>query len=184
MKVEPVWRLAPETVLRRMTLRDAPALAELVARSRDRLRPWMPWVDEGGGLADAVRFLREARAESEEGPVAWECALEVSGQLEGMIGLSRVDWTHRSASLGFWVTAAVEGRGLVTGSAHRLVRLGFHRLGLERLELKAAADNVRSRNTAVRVGFREEGRLRRAALLHGERRDVIVYGLLPEDLGA
>jgi RimJ/RimL family protein N-acetyltransferase/8-oxo-dGTP pyrophosphatase MutT (NUDIX family) len=69
--------------------------------------------------------------------------------------------------------------------ARRAVRLlmvyAFGELGLERLEAQVDPENHASARVAIRSGFRREGLLRGGAVLQGERRDVVVYGLRRDD---
>jgi RimJ/RimL family protein N-acetyltransferase len=52
-----------------------------------------------------------------------------------------------------------------------------------RVRLSTAPDNPPSRRVAERVGFEQEGRLRRGAVdKQGQRGDLLLYGLLPEDV--
>jgi [ribosomal protein S5]-alanine N-acetyltransferase len=45
-----------------------------------------------------------------------------------------------------------------------------------------APDNEASQRVAENAGFTREGLLRRYVEIKGERRDCVVYSLLPEDL--
>jgi RimJ/RimL family protein N-acetyltransferase len=56
----------------------------------------------------------------------------------------------------------------------------LHTLKLERCTARVAEGNSRARDFLVRFGFREEGRLRRAAG-DGEQ-DMMIYGVLREEL--
>jgi RimJ/RimL family protein N-acetyltransferase len=90
---------------------------------------------------------------------------------------------HRIGEISYWTNRQHRGRGF----AARAVRLGcafaFEGLALERVEAYVEPDNVASRRTAERVGFVEEGLLRARELARdGQRRDMVLYGLLRGDL--
>lgn len=56
-----------------------------------------------------------------------------------------------------------------------------HALGVEqlnRVEIRAAVDNARSRAIPTRLGFTHEGTLREAEWLHGHPLDHAVYAIL------
>ena len=86
------------------------------------------------------------------------------------------------ASVHYWI--AREGRG--AGIAPRAVRLAaewaLRERGFARLELIADVRNEPSQRVAVKARFQREGILRSYVELKGERRDVVMFSLLREDL--
>ncbi|MDQ6775281.1 MAG: GNAT family N-acetyltransferase [Actinomycetota bacterium] len=102
----------------------------------------------------------------------------------GAIGIGTVSAILRSASMGYWLAQEARGQGYMTAAARVLARWAFDDLGMARLELTTDPHNVPSQRIAERCGFQREGYLRSHMLiLHsGERRDSLIYGLLPEDL--
>ena len=62
-----------------------------------------------------------------------------------------------------------------------MMAYGVEALNLKRIELRVVDSNVRARRIYARLGFVDEGRLRRAALVAGAPADVIVMGLLREE---
>jgi RimJ/RimL family protein N-acetyltransferase len=60
----------------------------------------------------------------------------------------------------------------------------FNELGVQRLELTTAPENVASQRVAERAGFSREGVLRGlVATKDNGRRDSVMFSLLPADLG-
>lgn len=109
-------------------------------------------------------------------------AVRHEGALAGMMGLHRL--SQGSGELGYWMTPAVRGQGLVSEAARCVIDWGFSPdgLGLRRIEWRAVVDNPASHRVAQRLGFRYEGRVR-AALVNGAgvRADGLIAGLLAED---
>ena len=54
-------------------------------------------------------------------------------------------------------------------------------MGLNRIEIRCATQNVRSRAIPERLGFKEEGLIRDAEWLYDHYVDHIVYGMLESD---
>ena len=62
-----------------------------------------------------------------------------------------------------------------------LLDRAFDDLGLQRVGLEVFPSNERAIRSYEKAGFRREGTLRQAALIDGERTDVIVMGALREE---
>jgi len=99
----------------------------------------------------------------------------------GMVSLESIDDSARSAELGYWLRRESWGLGLMSEAASALVAWGFRTLELQRLEAWVSGGNERSLGTLRGLGFRDEGVLRRAAMVKGVLRDRIVLGLLREE---
>ncbi|WP_416365267.1 GNAT family N-acetyltransferase [Rathayibacter sp. VKM Ac-2879] len=87
----------------------------------------------------------------------------------------RVNSYTQTAELGYWIDAATEGRGAVTGACAALLTEAPSR-GIRRVEIRTAVENERSSRVAERLGFTREGVLASALPRGDERLDVAVYG--------
>jgi RimJ/RimL family protein N-acetyltransferase len=107
-----------------------------------------------------------------------------SGAALGAVGLNAASVARRSATIGYWLARDARGHGHVSRAVRLLAAWAFDQLAIERLELTTDPENLGSRRVAERCGFRREGHLRsHLVVLHsGERRDSLVYGLLPGEL--
>jgi len=83
------------------------------------------------------------------------------------------------AAVGCWVTASARGRGAAAHAVAAIARRALCELGLPRLELYVEPWNQASIRTAQKAGFRREGLLRSWQAVGGERKDMIMYSLLP-----
>jgi ribosomal-protein-serine acetyltransferase len=165
--------------LRLLRERDAGELHALIEANRGRLRRWLPWAARQT-IEETLAFLRRAEAQVAAND-GFQAALEVKGTIAGVIGFSGVDWEHGNTSLGYWIGAENEGEGLMTESVRALVDHAIQVWGLNRVEIRAAVDNGRSRAIPERLGFREEGTLREAQLVDGRFLDNVVYSMLAAD---
>ena len=88
----------------------------------------------------------------------------------------------RSAILGIWIGKPFWGQGYGTDAVRTLSRFGFQEMNLQRIRLMVREGNPRAKAAYEKVGFKEEGRLRRATFVEGKYEDMIEMGLLAEDL--
>jgi RimJ/RimL family protein N-acetyltransferase len=104
-----------------------------------------------------------------------------TGELAGSASLWRIDTHNRNAHLGIALLPTARGRGLGADVVSVLCEYGFSILGLHRLQLETASENVAMRRAALTVGFTEEGVQRQAYWTAGRFTDDVVYGLLAEE---
>jgi len=161
-----------------LTLRDlstVDAVHDLVRANLERLRAAEPWA-----WASVSREALVLHTEQLLGQYAMDravpCVIRVHDRIVGSASLA-LDPYLGQASLGYWIDAGYEGRGVVRRAASALVDVARER-GSARVEVRTGVDNVRSRALAERLGFRHEGTLRSALPLGPRRVDVAVYGLV------
>ena len=160
--------------LRLLEESDAAELFALTDRNRAHLEAWLPWVPATRTADDSLQFIRTTRRQLADND-GLTTAVVVDGAIAGLAGFHRVDWANRATSIGYWLAADRQGRGLMTAAVRALLDHAFGTWGLHRVEIAAAVDNARSRAVPERLGLREEG-IRRDAERHGVRyRDLVVY---------
>jgi len=174
------YSLGDDAELRLLEEPHAYALYQLTDTNRSYLRQWLPWVDETNSVDDTRRFIRIATQQfaSNQG---YECGLWWHGELVGTIGNHRIDWRNGATSIGYWIGEAYQGHGLMTRAARALIAHAFDTLHLQRVEIRVATGNRRSRAIPERLGFREEGILRQVEWLYDHYVDHVVYGRLASD---
>jgi RimJ/RimL family protein N-acetyltransferase len=103
----------------------------------------------------------------------------------GLVSLRIAEGDPGLAAVGYWLRPEARGRGAATVAVQLIARWAFNELGVQRLELTTAPENVASQRVAERAGFTREGVLRglSAATKNNGRRDSVMYSLLPADLG-
>jgi ribosomal-protein-serine acetyltransferase len=174
---QPLFDLGDGAEVRVLDPPDADDVFRLVDAERDRLRPWLGWVDDTGSAADVRRFIEGCRASVTD---LDGLGLFVRGDFRGGLGLM-VRPMHREGEIGYWIGLAFEGRGLVTRASRALVTYGFGDMRLHRITIRAAPENARSRAIPERLGFVQEGVLREACRVGGGFTDLVVYGMLDRE---
>ena len=106
-----------------------------------------------------------------------------SGRLLGNVSLWQVDLAEdRDASIGYRTAPWARGRGVATASVGAATRWAFGALGVERIALPHAVDNLASCRVAEKCGFPAEGVLRGAYRADdGSRHDEHLHARLATD---
>ena len=158
---------------------DAPELYSVIAASRDYLARWMPWA-AGQTLDDTVAFIRRTRKQllDNEG---FQTAIVENHRIIGMVGFHSVSWERRSTSIGYWLAESAQGRGVMTRAVRALLDHAFSGWRLQRVEIRAAVDNLSSRAVVERLGFTQEGVARRAERIGNRYLDQAIYSLLARE---
>ena len=109
---------------------------------------------------------------------ALEAGLFSANRLVGMIGFNTIDWTARRSEIGYWIDAEHQKKGLITQGCRTLIDHGFNELDLNRIEIRCATGNNRSRAIPERMGFTCEGIMRQTEWLYDHFEDHCLYALL------
>lgn len=148
--------------------------------NRTLLRRWLPWLDNCRTPADTRAYIKTALAQFTEGK-GFNAGIWVDQRLVGVIGHHSIDWPNRITTLGYWLTEPYQGRGIMTAACRTVIGHAFDTLKLNKVVIKCATDNIRSRAVPQRLGFVHEGRLRDAAWLYDHFIDLEVYGCLQRE---
>nr|HEX4314178.1 GNAT family protein [Kofleriaceae bacterium] len=89
--------------------------------------------------------------------------------------------SNRRAELGYWLAAGAWGRGYATEACRAMLELGFGQLGLVRVFAHVIAGNGASCRVLDKLGMVCEGVQRSHIRKDGERRDLVMYGLLKDE---
>jgi ribosomal-protein-serine acetyltransferase len=158
--------LGDGAALRPFRVDDAEELHAVIVANRDQLRPWMPWADQD--IAGTRQYLRDATMATRD----VQSAITLNGRMVGAIGL-----VHPAGlpMLGYWLAVDAQRRGIMTRAVLAFVEHAFADLGYQRLELRAAVGNVRSRAVAERAGFVLVRTIPDAAVINGRSVDHVLY---------
>jgi ribosomal-protein-alanine N-acetyltransferase len=165
---------------RLVALDDAPILAELVRVNRDFLAPWEPARGEDYFTVDSQHALiADALLRYEQGSTLPHVILDDSGRMVGRITLNGiVRGAFQSCSMGYWVSAADNGRGLATSAVREIVRVAFEELALHRVQAEILLHNVGSQRVLERNGFVRFGMAPAYLNIAGRWQDHVMYQLV------
>ena len=172
--------LSDEAELRLLEERHTEELFTLIKRNHERLLMWVPWLSNVDSLEQTRNFIKRKlqRLADNNGFAA---GIWYQGALAGEIGLDFIDWSNRLTEIGYWLDAEVEGKGLVTKACRICIAYAFDSLELNRVQIRCATENLRSRAIPEKLGFTQEGVLRQIERLHDRYVDLVIYGMLANE---
>ena len=172
--------LDADTVLESMTASHAKPLFDLVEANRAHLRSWLGWVDHMQSPAHFERFIEGVQAREAARQEA-SFVIVFQNHIAGRAGIYQLDHQNQTGSLGYWLGAGFQGRGLVSSACRRLLAYGFEELQLNRLEIRCGTGNYKSRAVPERLGFCLEGVVRQGERVNGVFIDLLSFSLLKDE---
>ena len=149
--------------------------------SRDELAPYLFWVESTHTPADIMNYIRCAQTNRENGTEYVFIAVAPSGSILASMGLHHVHSSFRSAELGYWVRTSATGHGVASAAAARLIRLAFEELGLHRIMVRHALENIKSKSVIDKLGFVHEGIVREDMQVNSRWLSHVAYGMLEHE---
>lgn len=103
-------------------------------------------------------------------------------KIAGVIGFNQIDTVNSVGYIGYWLGEKYNGKGIMTKSVQELVEIGYSYYSLNRIDIRCAVENSRSRAIPERLGFQNEGIIRHAVKYYDTYQDIVIYGLLKNDV--
>lgn len=113
--------------------------------------------------------------------ISWVIASKADSSLMGSIQL-RMDEQRKIARLSYWLGEPFWGQKLISEAAEAIVKYGFHRLKLEKIEAEVFSKNLPSKRILEKLGFTYEETTQKEEKLNNSKIDFEMYILLPENI--
>lgn len=175
-----IHRINDDLSLKLIELKDSERVFELTERSRIHLREWLPWLDFTTKLEDTTAFIKRCLKDFGENK-GLNTVVLFKGEIVGVAGYNNINWSNKTAYMGYWLGEGHQGNGIITKAAKALTNYAFDELNLNKVEIRAAIGNKKSRRVPERLNFVNEGCIRQAEWLYDRYIDHVVYGVLAEE---
>lgn len=168
--------------LRPLRMRDRRAWEALRARNWDWLEPWEATAPVPQRPVSFARYVRDVTAQAQRGHML-PFVVEHDGELVGQLTASPIHYgSLYSATLGYWVSRHVAGRGIIPHAVAMASDHCWFELGLHRVEINIRPENKASLRVVEKLGFRPEGLRRRYLHIEGDWRDHLSFALTVEEV--
>jgi ribosomal-protein-serine acetyltransferase len=153
----------------------------LTNRNREYLRTWLPWLDTIQKISDTREFLVLQLQRFSKGEALHQ-TIFYREEIAGVLGYNLLDRANGIGHIGYWLGQEFTGKGIMTLAVKDLICQGFKNWPLQKVEIRCAVGNKKSRAIPERLGFQNEGTLRNAEKVYDKYNDHIVYGKLKEEI--
>jgi len=170
----------PELSLRTIELEDANVVFALTDASRTYLREWLPWLDITKEGADTTAYIKGC-IKGHEAKSSLSLVIIFRNEIVGIAGFNTINHSNKIAAIGYWLSEGAQGHGIMTKTVQALLQYAFKNLQLNKVEIRAATGNAKSRAIPERLGFTKEGTIRAAEWLYDHYVDHVAYGMLASE---
>ncbi|WP_016778871.1 GNAT family N-acetyltransferase [Anaerophaga thermohalophila] len=162
---------------------DAGHIFKAIDDSREHLRVWLPFVDMTHSEQDSLNFVNSVlELPEEKRDLVW--TIWYKSDFAGLIGTKNTDYQNQRTEIGYWLTESFQGKGIMIRSVQKVLGYLFNEKSFNRIEIKVAIGNKRSRKIPEQLGFSREGVERDAEkMTDGTFADAEVFSLLKKEFG-
>lgn len=175
-----IHKIDEEVSLKMLEMKDAEKIFQQTDLSRDYLREWLPWLDRTTKIEDTKAYIQHCLAGFADN-ASMTTVILYQGEIAGVAGYNQINWANKTAYIGYWLGEEFQGKGVMTKVAKALTDYALNELHLNKVEIRAAVANKKSRSIPERLGYVNEGCIRQAEWLYDHYVDHVVYGMLAEE---
>lgn len=185
MEIEDIYKNlptieTPRLILRKITAEDTAAMFSY--GSNEEVAKYVTW-DVHKTISDTeafIRFVQDQYANQKVAP--WGMEYKETGEFIGTIDFVWWKPNQQSAEIGYVLAPEYWGKGITTEAADAIIRFGFEKMDLVRIQAKCLVDNIASARVMEKVGMSFEGINRKAMFIKGKHHDLKIYSILEEEL--
>ena len=144
---------------------------------REYMREWLPFVDSTREIEDTGNYVNYVLQTADK-----QFTIYYQGKFVGLIGFKDTDPDNRKLEIGYWLSQYAQGKGIMFKSVSELIKHAFIEMNINRIQIKVAVDNHKSRKIPKKLGFIQEGIERDGELLvDNVFTDIAIYSLLKKE---
>ncbi|MGE5607111.1 MAG: GNAT family N-acetyltransferase [Bacteroidota bacterium] len=178
--LEPIPRYETERlVMRKLTMEDAEDVFEYA--SNPEVSKYVTW-ETHRTINDSISFIKMTIEKYEHEAIGdWGLEYKANGKLIGTCGFVNWNKQHHWAGIGYVLSRDYWNRGIMTEAASVIIRHGFEKMDLNRIEAHHMIENIASGRVMQKVGMTFEGVVRGLFFARGTHHDVKLYSILKSE---
>ncbi len=170
-------KVSDDIILNPLSVDDIFKIFNTLNDEREYMREWLPFVDTTREVEDTASFVNHVLQTDEK-----QFTISFQDKFVGLIGFKDTDILNKKTEIGYWLSQFAQGKGIITQSVNRLLEYAFNEMDINRVQIKVAVGNHKSRRIPEKLGFQFEGMERDGELLvDNVFTDIVVYSLLKRE---
>lgn len=113
--------------------------------------------------------------------IDWGIELKEEGKLIGAISIRKWNDANRCGDIGYVLSKKYWNKGFATEALRAVIRYGFEKLNVNRLEAHCDEINSASYRVMEKAGMKYEGTLRQKVFIKGKFLNIRFYSILKEE---
>lgn len=133
-------------------------------------------------IDDTMRFIEyNLRLQEQQQVHEWAMVDKEKNKMIGTCGYVTWKPQHRVAEIAYAIARPYWGQGLMSEAIRTVLRFGFERMELNRIEARCMVDNLGSERVMQKAGMTFEGVLREQLYAKEMFHDLKIYAILKRD---
>jgi len=163
-------------ILRKISVNDAENIFEYA--KDDEVTKNLVWATHKT-IEDTKKFLAEGVGFM---PPPWAIVCKTDNKVIGTISFMNYTPEHSRVEVGFVISKKYWGRGFMTEVLKEVIKFGFEKLKINRIEAFCNSENAASAKVMEKSGMKLEGMSREYLFVKGKFWDMKIYSILKNDL--
>ncbi|MHA7963221.1 GNAT family N-acetyltransferase [Paenibacillus sp. CAU 1782] len=184
MRTKFVFDVFPVLATEHFTLRSAreqDSLDLFALYSQEKVAQYLPF-PPFASVDDAMGEIKwYSKILAEQTGLRWMIEDAKSDKVIGTCGFLNREAIHNRAEIGYDLHPDYWGKGVMTEVARAVLHFGFAHMELNKIEAKADPQNEASSSLLKKLGFQQEGLLRKHEFEKGRYVDLAVFSILKSE---
>ncbi len=130
---------------------------------------------------EQIRLMIEAQNQFPRTSYTWKIVLKASKEFMGMAGMSLSNDRFKLGEIYYGFHPKYWGKGYATEASKALIKTGFEKFKLHKIEAGVATENLQSIKVLEKSGMTREGLRRKILLIRDEWKDNYHFGIVEDD---
>jgi ribosomal-protein-serine acetyltransferase len=158
MRIAPIKLESERLLIRNYSIKDAPALYELVKNNHDLLKDYFPMsVERNTSVMNSRKYILERHSDRKKEKSLFAGIFTHEGKLIGQICAKDINWRVPKCEAGYFLDKNFQRKGLAKEALEVFTEHCTRKLGIVKITLRIEPQNAASKILAEKCGFKKIG---------------------------